>query len=150
MFFQCQSTEMLFYHAGTNMSIYVLPHGRGADLANLERTVLGPHIARGQVISFAVPANTWFTRLVEADSQEDYCVFSCCLAPGFHINDFKAEIFENIKNETWNKTQRWARCNSKDLMDLTDKQITRDDVTLSSYKLLHNSLFTTARSSYTL
>ena len=100
MFFQCQSTEMLFYHAGTNMSIYVLPHGRGADLANLERTVLGPHIARGQVISFAVPAKTWFTRLVEADSQEDYCLFSCCLAPGFHINDFKAEIFENIKNET--------------------------------------------------
>ena len=100
MFFQCQSTEMLFYHAGHNMSIYVLPHGRGADLANLERTVLGPHIARGQVISFAVPANTWFTRLVEADSQEDYCLFSCCLAPGFHINDFKAEIFENIKNET--------------------------------------------------
>ena len=48
-----------------------------------------------------VPAQTWFTRLVEVEgeaaSQEEYCLFSCCLAPGFHIQDFQAEILENIK-----------------------------------------------------
>ena len=97
MFFQCQSTEMLFYHSGHPMSVYLLPPGAGGDLSNLQKVVLGPDLASGQVVSYAVPPNTWFTRLVEAQDTEDYCVFSCCLAPGFHINDFRAEVLENIK-----------------------------------------------------
>ena len=97
MFFQCQSTEMLFYHSGHPMSIYLLPPGACGVISNLKRTVLGPNLQTGQVISYAVPANTWFTRLVEADQPEDYCLFSCCLAPGFHVNDFRAEVLENIK-----------------------------------------------------
>ena len=66
-------------------------------MARLERVVVGPEVAQGELLSFPVPAHTWFTRLVEAPSQEDFSVFSCCLAPGFHIKDFQAEILENIK-----------------------------------------------------
>ena len=97
MFFQCQSTEMLFYHSGHPLTVYLVPPGSPGDLSSLQRLVLGPDTAGGEVLSLAVPSNTWFTRLVESDQEEDYCLFSCCLAPGFHINDFQAEILENIK-----------------------------------------------------
>merc|ERR1712241_688384 len=53
IFFRCQSTEMLFYHSGNPMSIYLLPPGAAGVISNLKRTVLGPDLASGQVISYA-------------------------------------------------------------------------------------------------
>ena len=105
MFFKCESTEMLFYHTGHPLSVYLLPQGAAGAVASLERRVLGPDLVQGEVLSFPVPAHTWFTRLVEVevevettgDTQDQFCLFSCCLAPGFHIKDFQAEILENIK-----------------------------------------------------
>ena len=97
MFFKCESTEMLFYHTGHPLSVYLLIPGAPGALTSLERRVLGPDPAQGHLLSFPVPAQTWFTRLVEAATPDQFCLFSCCLAPGFHIKDFQAEILENIK-----------------------------------------------------
>ena len=88
---------MLFYHCGHPMSVYLLAPGQAGDVTSLERKVLGPHPHQAHLISISVPANTWFTRLVEAENNQEFCLFSCCLAPGFHIKDFQAEILENIK-----------------------------------------------------
>ena len=92
---------MLFYHSGHPLAVYLLPQGAPGALASLERRVLGPDLVQGEVLSFPVPAHTWFTRVVEVeatgDTQDQFCLFSCCLAPGFHINDVQAEILENIK-----------------------------------------------------
>ena len=97
MFFKCDSTEMLFYHSGHPLSVYLLAPGSAGCVTSLERRVLGPDLAQGEVLSLPVPAQTWFTRLVEADSQQEFSVFSCCLAPGFDIRDFQAEVLENIE-----------------------------------------------------
>ena len=49
MFFRCESTEMLFYHSGQPLSLYLLPQGVPGTVAALERRVLGPDVAKGQV-----------------------------------------------------------------------------------------------------
>ena len=51
------------------------------------------------MISFPVPKNTWFTRLVEAENDDEFTLFSCCLAPGFHIDDFSAKSLKNLINK---------------------------------------------------
>ena len=68
---------------------------------DLKHVILGPQVDQGHVLAFPVPADTWFTRLVDTteESSVDYSLFSCSLAPGFHIADFKAEILRSILNE---------------------------------------------------
>ena len=49
MFFRCESVEMLFYHTGHPLSVYLLPPGTPGAPSGLQRKVLGPDVARGQV-----------------------------------------------------------------------------------------------------
>ena len=95
MFFKCQSTEMLFYHAGHPLSVYIVNDG-ATSLSELRKVTLGPEVNQGQVLAFPVPADTWFTRVVESDHQDDYSLFSCSLVPGFHIEDFNATKLKDI------------------------------------------------------
>ena len=89
MFFKCQSTEMLFYHHGHPLTVYVVDNGVD-EIQVLHQVVLGPDVDQGHVLAFPVPADTWFTRVVEAEHESQYTVFSCSLAPGFHTEDFQA------------------------------------------------------------
>ena len=67
---------------------------------DLKRVVLGPRVDKGHVLACPVPADRWFTRLVDTPTSEemslDYTLFSCSLAPGFHIADFQAKILRNV------------------------------------------------------
>ena len=96
MFFKCQSTEMLFYHAGQPMSIYMVTKNDVKDTKDLERVILGPNPDLGHVLCFPVPSDTWFTRLVETGGDQDYTLFSCCLAPGFDQLDFQAKVLYEV------------------------------------------------------
>ena len=80
---------MLFYHHGHPLTIYIVNDGDN-DISQLRMVVLGPEVDSGQMLAFPVPANTWFTRVVDAEQQDGYSLFSCSLAPGFHIDDFMA------------------------------------------------------------
>ena len=95
MFFKCQSTEMIYYHHGDPLTIYLLPECGG----ELEKVVLGLDVAHGEVLAYAVPKNRWFTRLVESCDKDAYTLFSCSLAPGFDQKDFEAETLETIRRE---------------------------------------------------
>ena len=64
MFFRCQSTEMLFHHAGLPLAVLILGPEAGTA-QDLRRVVLGPRVDQGHVLAFPVPADTWFTRLVK-------------------------------------------------------------------------------------
>ena len=70
----------------------------------MKHVVLGPRVDQGHVLAFPVPANRWFTRLVDTPATEetsvdvDFTLFSCSLAPGFHIADFKARKLRNVLN----------------------------------------------------
>ena len=86
---------MLFYHHGHPLTVYVVDQGID-QIQNLRRVVLGPDVDQGHVLAFPVPADTWFTRVVEAEHESQYTVFSCSLAPGFHIDDFQAAKLENV------------------------------------------------------
>ena len=95
MFFKCQSTEMIFYHYGDPLTIYLLPKDGG----ELDKVVVGLDVAQGEVVAFAVPKDCWFTRLVESCQEDAYTLFSCSLAPGFDARDFEAEALETVRRE---------------------------------------------------
>ena len=82
-------------HCYVTRSPYIVNDGV-TNISQLRRVVLGPEVDKGHVLAFPVPADTWFTRVVEADDQDDYSLFSCSLAPGFHQDDFKARKLEEI------------------------------------------------------
>merc|ERR1712059_162965 len=95
MFFRCQSTEMLFFHYGDPLTVYILPED-GTKKENLEKVVVGLDVEDRQLPAFPVPKNRWFTRVVESTDSESYTLFSCSLAPGFNIEDFEAATLDNI------------------------------------------------------
>ena len=78
------------------MSIYMVTNQEAKDLKDLQHVVLGPDPDLGHVLCFPVPSDTWFTRLVEAGGEEDYTLFSCCLAPGFDQTDFQAKLLCDV------------------------------------------------------
>merc|ERR1719244_1902726 len=57
MFFRCQSTEMMFYHYGDPLVIYIRTENKQEEL---EKVVLGPNVDKGQTISYPIPKNKWF------------------------------------------------------------------------------------------
>merc|ERR1719369_2302181 len=94
MFFKCQSTEMIFYHYGDPLTVYLLPQDGG----DLEKVVIGMDVAHGEVVAFAIPKDRWFTRLVENCRQDAYTLFSCSLAPGFDSRDFEAATLDTMRS----------------------------------------------------
>ena len=118
MMFKCLSTEMLFYHTGLPMSIYILEKVNvtiksyifpdilssqdATSAQDMKHVILGPRVDQGHVLAFPVPADRWFTRLVDTPATQemsgDFTLFSCSLAPGFHIADFKATKLRNVLN----------------------------------------------------
>ena len=105
VFFRCQSTEMLFHHRGAPLTVYTLQDSdqdqeqdkdkdQDQDSSRLSRVVLGA--GPEQQLALPVPARTWFTRLLESDDPADFTLFSCALAPGFHIEDFEAAPLSDL------------------------------------------------------
>jgi len=94
--FKCGSTEMLFYHYGAPLTILI--YNKGVENSP-DLVILGTQMDKGQVLSCAVPKDTWFTRRVEKEEGfqgEHFCVYSCSLLPGFELADFQAEKFGNL------------------------------------------------------
>ena len=77
MFFRCQSTEMLFHHAGLPLAVLILGP-EAASARDLRRVVIGPRVDQGHVLAFPVPADTWFTRLVKHKTRKNNSVFTEC------------------------------------------------------------------------
>ena len=72
---------------------------------SLKHVILGPEVDKGHVLSFASPADTWFTRCVDTDSGEgslDYSVISVVLTPAFHPDDVKTMSLKDVLNHRGN------------------------------------------------
>jgi len=91
--FRCGATEMIYYHHGQPLTIKLFTQGVDEDP---ETIVVGKQVGQGMVPFFAVPKNTWFTRLVESEKPDSFCVYSCTLVPGFELADFEARRFGEI------------------------------------------------------
>lgn len=91
--FRCAGTEMIFYHAGCSLSLKIFNKGVHKEPLNVK---VGAQIEKGEVPFYAIPKNTWFTRLVESENAEDFCLYSCSLVPGFELADFTAKKFGEL------------------------------------------------------
>lgn len=80
-FHRIQSDELWFFHLGQPLEIYYLIDGE------VKTVVLGSAIQQGEVLSFKVPANTWFAAKLKQSN--GFALVSCTVAPGFDFADFE-------------------------------------------------------------
>ncbi len=83
VFHRLLSDEVLFYHAGAPMEVFWLEE---EEKEQLVRRLLGP--GEGQQMQVAVPARKFFVcSVLKAEEEEDFCLFSVVVAPGFDPRD---------------------------------------------------------------
>ncbi|XP_023346229.1 uncharacterized protein LOC111715183 [Eurytemora carolleeae] len=94
--FRCKGAELLYYHFGAPLTIKIFMNGVRQDPVNF---TLGPQIDEGQTLFTAVPKDTWFTRIVESEDENNFTVYSCSLIPGFELADFEARKYGDLMQE---------------------------------------------------
>lgn len=90
-FHRIQSDELWFFHLGQSLEIYYITDGE------IKSVALGSNILAGEVLSFKVPANTWFASKVK--NEKEFSLVSCTVAPGFDFADFELAKREELTKE---------------------------------------------------
>ncbi|KAJ3033936.1 hypothetical protein HK097_004675 [Rhizophlyctis rosea] len=54
-----------------------------------QKITLGPKILAGETVQHLFKRNTWFGAYSNAESDEDYTLIGCTVAPGFDFQDFE-------------------------------------------------------------
>lgn len=78
------SDEVWYFHAGSRLTI-VLLRETGSELI-----YLGLEVSKGELLQFAIQANTWFGAFVSGE--DSFALCSCNVAPGFDFSDFEMGI----------------------------------------------------------
>ncbi|WP_261663876.1 cupin domain-containing protein [Deinococcus sp. Marseille-Q6407] len=80
-----RSDELWYWHAGAALTLHLLHPGGRYDAVRL-----GPDLAGGEVLQYAVPAGVIFGSSVEvAGAGPAFGVVSCMVSPGFDFADFE-------------------------------------------------------------
>ncbi len=98
-----QSDIVHFFHAGGPIA-YILLHPGG----RLERRVMGPDLAQGQVLQMTVPGGVWKASTLLEGS---YGLISEAVAPGFDYRDRELATPEQIQTdfpELWDALQPYV------------------------------------------
>jgi predicted cupin superfamily sugar epimerase len=74
------AAEVWHHYAGATLRLEISPHDDGP----IEHVTLGPDLARGERPQAIVPANAWQA----AESQGDWTLVGCTVAPGFDFAGF--------------------------------------------------------------
>lgn len=90
-FHRIQSDELWFFHLGQALEIFYIIGGE------LKSVILGSDIQNGEVLSFKVPANTWFASKVKQEA--GFALVSCTVAPGFDFADFELAKRKELTQE---------------------------------------------------
>ena len=88
------SDETWYFHLGCDLLIYFFDHHQ-----KLSSIQLGSASTNWQA---TIPANTWFA--AKPISQDDFCLVSCAVAPGFEFDDFelakRTDLLKNFGNSS--------------------------------------------------
>lgn len=90
-FHRIQSDELWFFHLGQSLEIYYITKGE------IKTVTLGNNIQSGEVLSFKIPANTWFACKIK--HEKEFSLVSCTVAPGFDFKDFELAKRETLTQE---------------------------------------------------
>lgn len=98
IFFKMQSSVVTHFYTGHPVTIYWLT----ATDKLIQKVILG----EDNNWNFVVPANTWFTRILELDDHDSitidddntslYSLVGVSQAPGFDYNDLKTANYESL------------------------------------------------------
>lgn len=88
-FHRLTSDELWYYHSGESLSIYIID-----QKGELSIKKLGFHIEEGEKLQIVIPAGSVFGAKV--NSNENYTLMGCVVAPGFDFNDFELMERKNL------------------------------------------------------
>lgn len=84
-----KSDETWYYHLGCDVLIYFF------DENKLLRTIQVGMTSKN--LQATIPAHTWFA--TKPLSENDFCLVSCAVAPGFEFDDFEIAKRDDLSNE---------------------------------------------------
>ncbi len=88
-FHRLRSDELWYFHAGSAIVVHVIaPNG------TLTTITLGTEVDDGQQLCCIIPAEHWFSAIVE--EEHSYGLVSCVVAPGFDFADFELAERKNF------------------------------------------------------
>jgi predicted cupin superfamily sugar epimerase len=90
-FHRILSDELWFFHLGQPLEVICIFEGK------LKSVVLGNNILSGELLSFRVPANTWFASRIKGE--KGFGLVSCTVAPGFDFDDFELAARDKLTQE---------------------------------------------------
>lgn len=88
-FHKLKSDEIWLYHAGCNVSIYIID-----NKGKLRTKKLGSNPENNESLQVTVPANSWFA--AELNNKRSYCIMSCMVSPGFIWSEFELANQHNL------------------------------------------------------
>lgn len=80
-FHRIQSDELWFFHLGQVIEIVYISGNQ------IKSITLGNNLLSGELLSFKIPANTWFASKLKYE--KGFALVSCTVAPGFDFADFE-------------------------------------------------------------
>ena len=107
-----KSDEIWYYHAGVPaLQLIIHPNGR------LEKTVIGPNVAKGERPQSLIPGGAWQTAIPLSSSRREWGLFGAAVFPAFEYEDFTgaedAEIeagFPSLTGELRHLLKCHTRC----------------------------------------
>lgn len=90
-FHRLKTDEVWHFYDGSPCTIIsLMPNGLKAEQR------LGLSIENGEKPQMVVGADKWFGVRVEEESQQDFCLVGCTMAPGFDFQDFELAKREEL------------------------------------------------------
>lgn len=91
-FHRIKSDEVWHFYAGDTLEVIEIN-----EKGQLIKTLVGPHIQKGEIFQYVVKAGHWFGSRVAAGGS--FALVGCTVAPGFDFADFEMAEREKLLQE---------------------------------------------------
>jgi len=90
-----KSDETWYFHLGCDVLIYFFDENKLLRTKQIGMT--------SKNLQITIPAHTWFA--AKPLNENDFCLVSCAVAPGFEFDDFEIAIREDLTKEFGNSIE---------------------------------------------
>lgn len=90
-----QSDETWYFHLGCDLRIYFFDENKLLQTKQIGMTAKN--------LQATIPANTWFA--AKPLSENNFCLVSCAVAPGFEFKEFELATREDLSKEFGNSAE---------------------------------------------
>jgi hypothetical protein len=89
------SSEMWHHYMGVSITIVELEKSTDGTV-EMRETILGKDVLNGEVLQYVVKPGVWFGSYPNTQSETEYALVGCTVAPGFDFSDFELAKYDDL------------------------------------------------------